>query len=276
MDDKNTGWGDVAPWYDDLLETGSNYQKDVILPDLLGVLNIQKGDRILDLACGQGFFARAFRAAGAKVIGVDVAHELIDIAKNYEKEGLNTKSVANLPLARERAGLVFSPDGIVIDYFVAPSHKLEFIPNESMDKITIVLALQNIEKVSETFKECFRVLRSGGALVMVMNHPAFRVPRESSWGFDEKNEIQYRRVDKYMSELKVSINMHPGEKSPSFTSTFHRPVQFYFKALKGAGFLVRNLHELLSNKVSQPGKRVHAENQARKEIPLFMTIEAVK
>ena len=79
-----------------------------------------------------------------------------------------------------------------------------------------------------------------------------------------------------MSEFKISIKMHPGEKDSPFTASFHRPLQLYFKALKGAGFMVRNIHELISNKQSQPGKRAMAENATRKEIPLFMTIEAVK
>ncbi len=250
----DTGWGEVASWYDDLLETGGNYQKEVILPDLLQILSIKKGERVLDLACGQGFFARAWKHAGAEVIGVDISHELIDIAKNYEK----------------------GQSGLMVEYFAAPSHKLDFLADKSIDKISLVLALQNIEKVNETFAECARVLKPGGSLAIVLNHPAFRIPKESHWGFDDKAEIQYRRIDKYMTEFKVSINMTPGGDQATFTSSFHRPLQFYFKALKGTGFAVRTVHELISNKISQPGKRALAENQARKEIPMFLALEAVK
>ncbi len=259
----NTGWGEVAFWYDDFVETGSNYQKEVILPDILSILSIKNGDKVLDLACGQGFFARALRDAGARVIGVDLAKELIDIAKNYEK-------------AKKIGGPTSDFQADKIEYFTAPSHKMDFIPSESIDKVTLILALQNIEKVGETLNECQRVLRSGGSLVMVLNHPVFRIPKESSWGFDEASSVQYRRVDRYMSEFKVSINMHPGQSKPSFTESFHRPMQFYFKVLKSTGFLTKTLHELISNKISQPGKRANAENQSKKEIPLFMLLEAVK
>ena len=258
MPKTKTDWGHVAPWYDDLLETGANYQKDIILPEILNLLSVNNGDRILDLACGQGFFARALRDAGAKVVGVDMAGELIDIARNYEKDGSSLDGM-------ER-----------INYFVSPSHQLGFISDRTIDKVLLILALQNIEKVEETLTECFRVLRVGGSLIVVLNHPAFRIPKESSWGFDDKEEVQYRRLDKYMSEFKVSINMHPGERKLSFTSSFHRPIQFYFKTIGAAGFLIRTLHELVSNRISLPGKRAEAENQARREIPLFMAIEAVK
>lgn len=276
----STSWDKVAFWYDDLLETGKNYQRDVILPDLLSVLAVENGDKVLDLACGQGFFSRATRDAGADVVGVDISHELIDIARNYEKGSIgqtegHARPLTDLRGIRSEYAPQFSSQR-EIKYFTAPSDKLDFIPDGSVDKIVLVLALQNIEKVSETLAECSRVLRGVGSLVIVLNHPALRVLKESSWGFDEAAAIQYRRVNRYMSEFKVAINMHPGEDKSSFTTSFHRPLQFYFKALKGAGFVVRTLHELISNKVSQPGKRSTAENVARKEIPLFMTIEAGK
>ncbi len=249
LKDTNTGWGGVASWYDDLLETGSSYQKEVILPDVMSLLVIKKGEKILDLACGQGFFARTYKSAGADVVGVDISRELIDIAKNYK-------------------------DGI--EYFVSPAHKLDFLKNASVDKITIVLALQNITNVPEVLSECSRVLKKGGSLIVVLNHPAFRVPKESSWGFDDVRGIQYRRVDRYMSELRVGIKMHPGDSNSTLTPSFHRPLQYYFNSFKAAGFVVRTMHELISNKESQPGKRAQAENIARKEIPLFMSIEVVK
>jgi hypothetical protein len=53
-------------------------------------------------------------------------------------------------------------------------------------------------------------------------------------------------------------------------------LQFYFKALRKAGFLVSRLEEWNSQKKSQPGPRADAENRARKEFPLFLALEAVK
>ena len=54
------------------------------------------------------------------------------------------------------------------------------------------------------------------------------------------------------------------------------PLQVYFKALKRAGFAVTGLEEWISNKKSEAGPRAKAEDKARKEIPLFMMIEATK
>ncbi len=246
-----TSWGNVADWYDEMLEEKENtYQKNVILPNILRLINIKSGEFILDLACGTGFFAREFFKKGGKVKGVDISQELIEIArKNSPKE---------------------------IEYFVSPADNLGFIKDKVVDKIVIILAIQNIENISGVFSECNRVLKNDGKIFLVMNHPTFRIPKRSSWGFDEKNKVQYRRVDEYMSESKTKIEMQPGKVGGEYTVSFHRPMQMYFKILKKNGFCVNNLEEWISDKKSQPGPRAESEDRARKEFPLFLFIEAVK
>ena len=69
----DTSWGKVAGWYGEYLGNEDTFQTQVILPNLARILAPQPGTRILDLACGQGFFARAFAEAGAEVVGADIA-----------------------------------------------------------------------------------------------------------------------------------------------------------------------------------------------------------
>jgi len=251
---KDTSWGGVADWYDDLLtKTEGTYQKEVILPNLLRAMEIKKGEKVLDLACGQGFFSREFAKAGAEVLGLDISPELIKIA--------------SLQTTNYKLPAVFK---------VAPADNLKSVPDSSMDKAAIVLAIQNIENLMGTMAECARVLKKGGKLFIVMNHPVFRIPKASSWGWDEEKKMQYRQLDAYMSESREKIDMHPGEKSRDYTISFHRPLQVYFKAMRKAGFAVRSLEEWISGRVSQPGPRAKAENAARAEFPLFLFWEAVK
>lgn len=247
---KSTSWGKVANWYNKLLESEEGtYQKTLILPNLLRLLEIKKGETILDLACGQGFFARAFEKEGAKVIGVDISNELIVIAKKHSSQS--------------------------IEYHVASAENLNFVKNKSANKITLILALQNIENIHEVLRECSRVLKQDGRLFIVLNHPSFRIPKQSSWGWDEKQKIQYRRIDSYLSESKAKIQMHPGDNPKKITWSFHRPLQFYFKLLNKYGFCVSRLEEWNSNKISERGPRSQAEDKARKEIPMFLFIESV-
>lgn len=245
-----TSWGNVAKWYDEIVEEKGSYQKDVILPNILRLTDIKKDEKVLDLACGQGFFAGEFAKLGAKVTASDISPELIKIAKEKNKN---------------------------IDFVVSPADNISYLKDGIIDKITLVLAIQNIENINGVFKECQRVLRSGGKFFIVLNHPAFRIPKGSSWVFDEEKDIQYRRTDFYLSELKTKIDMTPGsEANKKFTISFHRPIQTYFKLLKNNGFSVGNLEEWISDRKSEPGKRQKAENRSRKEFPLFMMIEAVK
>lgn len=246
MNKKDTSWGGVADWYEKHLSEDDSYHATVILPNLLRLIDPKQDDNILDLACGTGFFSKAFSDAGAHVIGVDIGAELVEKAKTYA------------PKAK---------------FAVAPAHKLPMIESASIDKISLVLAIQNIKEVKETLTECKRVLKKDGKLFIVMNHPAFRIPQGSSWEWDSSGK-QYRRIDQYLLEKTVQIAMHPGKKPGETTVSFHRSLQYYFKLLGNAGFAVTRLEEWISNRTSEVGPRKKEEDRLRKEIPLFLFLEA--
>lgn len=260
MKKRNTSWGHVAAWYDALLREEGTYHRELILPNLLRLMKLQPHEVVLDLACGQGFFSREFAKYCRKVIGVDISPELIEMARRATPE--------------TRPGSRKASAAGDIEYVVSPAEDLSFLPESSVDKTAIVLALDNIENVKGVFAQVRRVLRAPGGLYIVLNHPAFRIPRLSSWGWDDKACVLYRRLDGYMSERMFRIQVHPGSDPHLYTITFHRPIQWYFKHLTNSGFCITRLEEWVSNKKSQPGPRAEAENEARKEFPLFLFIEA--
>ncbi len=257
-----TSWGGVAGWYDKLLtSSGDTYQSKVILPNLMRLVEPRANETILDIACGQGMFSRAFTNNKAKVIGTDISKELIALAKK------------NVPQNAE--------------FHVAPAHAMPFVPSASIDKAVVVLAVQNIENFADVFAECRRVLKPGGHLSVVMNHPAFRIPGRTSWEWDEATKTQYRRVNAYLSDSRAMIDMHPslsrhggdlsrdgGAARGKQTVSFHRPLQVYVKALAKHGFAIVKLEEWISHKKSEPGPRAKEEDRSRKEIPLFLYLEA--
>lgn len=245
----SASWGEVATWYDKHLNEADTYHEKVILPNLMRVMDAKKGDNIIELACGQGYFSRVLHAKGASVTGVDIAPELIAIAR------------AESPL---------------IPYLVGSAEQIPDVSDATFNKALISLSIQNIEHTENVLTEAFRVLASGGELHIVMNHPAFRIPKSSNWDYDDKKKVQFRRVDKYLSNTKSDIEMHPGIKDSPKTISYHRPLQFYFKALAKTGFAVTKLEEWISHKDSDSGPRAIAENNARKEIPLFLYLKAVK
>ncbi len=251
-----TSWGPVADWYRDLLYgQDETFQQTVIQPNLRRILGLRPGAKLLDLACGPGFFSRSFARLGVDVTGVDIAPELVAAAEEaLRREGTDVA---------ERAR-----------FHVAEADRISFLPESSVDAAIIVLALQNIQRAKETVAAAARVLKPGGRLVVVLNHPCFRVPKGSSWGWDGTN--MFRRVDRYLSEWTARLQAHPGSDPLAVTVSFHRPLQYYFMCLAKAGLLVAGLEEWISDRQSGPGTRAAEENRTRKEFPLFLCLTAVK
>lgn len=246
--DTKTSWGKEAVWYSDHLENDDTYHAKVVLPNLIRLIDPHVGLRVLEIGCGEGFFARELAQKGAEVTACDISPELIEVGKKK---------------------------GGKVSYFVSKAQDLSWVKPASYDVVLAVLTLQNMEKIDTVMKEVCRVLAKDGRFIFVLNHPVMRIPQQTAWGYDEEKKIQYRRIDGYLSGKKVTIDMHPGKKGKqSVTYSFHRSLQEYMKLLRGAGFCITRLEEWISHRVSEPGPRAVAENVSRKEFPLFMMIEA--
>lgn len=241
-----TSWEKSADWYDRILgEKGSELYQAVVIPEGLKMLNPQRDERILDLGCGQGVFSRAIAESGAQVTGVDAAPSLIQRARTYTSR---------------------TP----VRYFVRDAASLKGLGE--FDAISAILCLQNMEHLDKVCAAAAEVLKPGGRMLWVLNHPAFRIPRYTSWGFESDHSMQYRRVDAYSSDLVIPIVMHPGKLDSEVTPSFHRSFESLTQCGFKAGLVLTGLHEWHSHKESQPGPRAKAENKARKEFPLFLAL----
>lgn len=245
-----TSWENVGVWYQTLVgEEGHYYHRKIIMPGVVKLLNIdsQKAAHILDLACGQGIAAR-YLPPELSYTGVDASPSLIKFAKQQpsnRRTFMVGDATKELPLAKR-----------------AFSHAL------------VILALQNIEEPKHVLANAAKHLQQQGSLLLVLNHPCFRIPRQSSWGIDDSKQLQYRRIDRYLSPLKIPVHMEPSKKGQSaVTWSFHHPLSSFFQWLSETGFVIEAVEEWASDKVST-GKMAKIENRARKEIPLFMAIKA--
>ena len=245
-----TSWNKVAGWYDKLVgERGSDYHEKVLLPGALRMLAPQKGEKVLDVGCGQGGFSRELARSGADVTGLDSSEKLIKTAKSRS---------AN------------------IKYFTADASNLRILQSGSFDAASCIMAIQNMEPLDKVIGEMARILKNDGRLLLVMSHPCFRIARQSGWGIDEKRKLQYRRVDSYMTAQKIPIQMHPGSAPGLHTWTFHRPLTEYFKQLNARDLVVTRFEEWVSHRQSKPGSSSRMENRARGEIPMFLSLLARK
>ena len=241
---KQTSWKNVGDWYDSLVgEKGHFYHQQVIIPNLLRLLDLRPKSRLLDCGCGQGVLARSL-PRGVEYTGIDIADSLLTAARGYRSEERRTFIRADLTKPWPACG--------------------------PFSHAACILALQNIEMPEKVFEELTKVLEPGAPALFVLNHPCFRIPRQSRWRVDEAAKRQNREIFSYMSPQKIPIVTHPG-KGGTQTWSFHRPLSDYITMGKRNGFVVEAIEEWCSPKKSE-GSAARYEDRARKEFPLFMAI----
>ena len=247
---KTTSWSAVAPWYHDLVgERGHYYHQHVIWPALARRLQVKPGDHVLELGCGQGVYARTL-PSGVHYLGIDLSRALVQAAARQDRDQAHSYQVGDA------------------------THDLALAP-QTYDHALSILALQNMVAADQAIAQMARAVKRGGDLSLVLNHPAFRIPRQSSWGEDVATKVTYRRVDRYLSPLEIPVNAHPGDKTSPVTWSYHQPLSYYIDALAAHGCYLVHLDELVSDRESQ-GKKRRTENRARAEFPLFAYLYAVK
>jgi 2-polyprenyl-3-methyl-5-hydroxy-6-metoxy-1,4-benzoquinol methylase len=238
-----TQWNTVAEKYNDIVgENGDIYHKTYINPVILKLLGSIKGKKILDLACGQGYFSRILAKRGATVIGIDNSNKLLEIARVEE----NKKSIG-------------------LEYFCRDSARLQGIKNASLDIIVSNMSFHDIKNIKSTIKECSRVLKPKGRLIFSIPHPW----RDSSSRTKDK-QGHYLRVNRYKSIFSMEHFLENGVKA------YHRPIDFYLQEFSKNNFVVSNFLEISVNhsfrkKIDDPAMIAH-----KQEIPSFLIVEVIK
>lgn len=244
----STSWERVSPWYKRHLSQGDTLQRSVVIPGVLDLLAEVSHGEHLDIACGEGTFAQAFTEAfpHRAFVGIDAAPTLISYAKRK-----------HLPKTT---------------FFIDDARELRSIASRLFTSASCILALQNIDTPHKVFARASRLLEPNALFVLVLNHPHYRQPKQSSWGWDEDHRVQYRRIDRYLTPYVAPIVAHPGKDAAVATPSFHWPLADLVRMASSAGLLVEALDEWVSPAVSDSGPRAKAENIARQEIPLFLAM----
>ncbi len=236
-------WDDIAIDYDkEVGETGDIYHKTYLNPLILKLLGNIKNKRILDLACGNGYFSRLLKKKGALVTGIDFSKELIKIAKN-KSQGIN--------------------------FYVNKADKLINIKSNSQDLIVSNMAFHDIKNIKGTIKECARVLKNNGSLIASFIHFLRSAGKKES-----NNDDYYIKIKNYLSER---VNKPTNTESVySKYEWYHRPISYYFKELINNGFVITYFDEI--SVIHSKGKIIKNDTykKFKKEIPLFIIIKARK
>lgn len=107
-------------------------------------LGITKGMKVLDLGCGDGTTALPAAKLEAEVLGVDIAHNLVEAGnRRAAKQGLTN-----------------------LKFQEGDATNLEKLPDKSFDLVISIFGAMFAPKPFDVAKEMVRVTRSGGRIVM--------------------------------------------------------------------------------------------------------------
>ncbi len=190
-------------------------KKYVFKPSLLKVLKDIKGKKVLDLACGGGYYTRIIKENGAlEVIGVDKSQVMLNIAKEIEK---------NSPLE--------------IKYKIYDVLNLPKI-NE-FDIVTGTMLLHYAKTKEELLQMCkniYKNLKKGGKFIAVNSNPFSPLHGNKKYGSDVTAKEPLREGD------ELTIIIYNKDKPFTFINYFWKK-ETYEQALKEAGFINIKWHE---------------------------------
>lgn len=248
-----TSWESVADWYTAWVgEEGGRHHRKVTIPAVMDLLEPQPGEEIIDIGAGPGVLAPAIAEAGAHYTGVDASRTMLNFARKHHGR------YGRFVLA-DACRLPASP---------------ELRPG-AFDAAVFLLSIQDIDPLPSALDAMAWALRGGGRVVILMTHPCFRVPRLSGWGWDDQRNLQYRRVDRYLTPLPVPMKT-AGNNQEAATVRFHRPLQAYINGLAACGFVIDCMREIATYKTNAEGPNRKAEDFATQEIPVFLALRAWK
>jgi 2-polyprenyl-3-methyl-5-hydroxy-6-metoxy-1,4-benzoquinol methylase len=219
-------WDANADFWDERMGEGNDFVEVLIWPATERLLELQPGERVLDVACGNGLTSRRLAAMGAEVVAFDFSPEMIRIARQRTTEHAERIAYHVLDGTDETALLALGTG--------------------SFDVALSNMALFDMAEIEPLMRALSHLLRPGGRFVFSVIHPCFNNPHVTQVA--EVVDLEGDLVTIY--SVKVAGYMTPsaergaaiaGQPKPQFY--FHRPLQVLLGAAFEAGFVLDGLEE---------------------------------
>jgi len=223
-------WDQNADYWDEHMGEGNAFHKLLLEPTQLSLLALETGERVLDIGCGNGQFARKMASLGVNVVGVDAADRMIENARRRTPEGA------------EPAGSVCYK---VTD--ASDESAMLTLGEDSFDAVVSTMALMDIASIAPVVRAAKRLLKPSGRLVFSVMHPCFN----STEGFTKVFEHE-ERDGEFIERLSVRVTQyikphtHKGlamRGQPVAHNYFHRPLSALLGVFFEAGFVVDGQEE---------------------------------
>jgi 2-polyprenyl-3-methyl-5-hydroxy-6-metoxy-1,4-benzoquinol methylase len=241
-------WDTNSRFWDSRMADGNEFFNTLVWPAVEKLLRPLRGERLLDVACGNGVTSRRLAAAGANVVAVDFSEEMIRLAK-------------------ERSG------GIDIDYRVVDvtdGVALRTLGLGTFDGVLCNMALMDMADTRPLFAAVPLLLRADGRFVFSVLHPCFNNPTTVQMG--ELQDCDGTLVTTYSVKIsrygtpytQVGLAM-TGQPVPH--PYFHRPLGLLLCQGFDAGLVVDALEERAFPPQNTSGSTALSWNGRFSEIP---------
>ena len=223
-------WERNADFWDERMGEGNAFHKLLIEPTQLDLLSLKRGERVLDIGCGNGQFARKMASLGADVVAVDAAPRMIENARRRTPPDAKCEG-------RVRYEVVDASD----------EEAMLKLGESSFDAAVSTMVLMDMASILPLARMVRRLLNPTGRIVFSVMHPCFN----STEGFtqifereEQEGEIIERlsvRVTRY-----IEPHAHKGQAmngQPMAQNYFHRPLSTLLGVFFKAGFVVDALEE---------------------------------
>jgi 2-polyprenyl-3-methyl-5-hydroxy-6-metoxy-1,4-benzoquinol methylase len=248
-------WNANAAFWDGRMGDGNDFVNVLTWPATQRLLDLQPGERVLDIACGNGLTSRRMAALGAEVIAADFAEEMLEQARRYPVP--ETGSIAYQVVdATDEDALVHLGEG-------------------RFDAALCAMALFDMAEIEPAFRALFRLLRPGGRYVFSVLHPSFNNPRADHFAEMEDRDGNYVstygvKVKGYLTAFTAYSAAIAGQ--PKAQLVFHRPLQVLLEAGFKVGFVVDGLEERAFPPDHPPGRNPLGWGGAFSEIPPALVV----
>ena len=180
---------------------------------------------------------------GARVIGLDLAPNLLAIAQRYEEQ---------------------EPLGIV--YVQGDAERAEQLRDSQFTGCVCVIALINIPDLQATFQSVRRILQPGGWFVFAITHPCFETPHAQWATLPDPEHPLAKIVTGYFDERQWVSSNQDGVRSR--VGDHHRMLSTYLNQLSAAGFILERALE------PGPSARQAERVPGIREVPTLLLIRA--
>ena len=249
--DSLAAWSANAAFWDEAQgDAGNFWQRELVFPPTLELLG--RAERVLELACGNGNFARALAARGARVVATDASQAMLDLARSR------------------------SPDA-QIDWWrvdATDADQLERIADIAggpFDAAVCNMALMDIAAIEPLFTALPRLLERGAPFVFSVLHPAFNQGPATPLFIERRETAEGRfsergvRVSAYLTAQRLDGVAVVGQ--PELQPYFHRPLEALLGAAFACGWALDGLREPSFRDNPDPGDADHFTWDDLPEIP---------